>query len=201
MDRPTENAVSGPDGVFWIDDMEHLELLGDPMRLAIIENAMRPRSVSEIADALGVPRTRLYHHVNLLEEAGMLRVAETREVGALTERLYQVAARSFQPSEKLLEDALPREKAEAMLTALFAATKADLIRAVETGKVTLEDPADRRRLSLGRRLARLTPEKYQEFVSALDELIEGLESDLDDPDAIEFGILHVVYPSSRTLER
>jgi DNA-binding transcriptional ArsR family regulator len=188
------------DDVFWIDSMEHLELLGDPIRLAIIENASRPRSVSEIADALGVPRTRLYHHVNLLEEAGMLRVAETREVGAMTERRYQVAAKSFQPSEKLLENALPQEKAEAMLTALFAATKADFIRAVEIGKITLEDPADHRRLTLGRRLARVTPERYDRFVTELDALIEDLDSDLDDPDAIDVGILHVVYPSSRTVE-
>lgn len=191
--------MSTVDDVFWIDSMEHLELLGDPVRLAILENASRPRSVSEIADALGVPRTRLYHHVNLLEEAGMLRVAETREVGALTERRYQVAAKSFQPSEKLLDDALPREKAEAMLTALFAATKADFIRAVELGKITLEDSADHR-LTLGRRLARLTPEQYDRFVAEMDALIEGLDSDLDDPDAIDVGILHVVYPSSRTVD-
>lgn len=192
--------MSTVDDVFWIDSMEHLELLGDPVRLAIIENASRPRSVSEIADALGVPRTRLYHHVNLLEEAGMLRVAETREVGAMTERRYQVAAKSFQPSEMLLDNALPREKAEAMLTALFAATKADFIRAVELGKITLEDSADHRRLTLGRRLARLTPEQYDRFVAEMDALIEGLDSDLDDPDAIDVGILHVVYPSSRTVD-
>lgn len=192
------SGANGPDDVFWIDDHETLELLGDPVRLEIIEQLSEPRSVTEIAEAMDVPRTRLYHHVRLLEEAGLIRVVETREVGALTERRYQVSAKSFRPSERFMKESLPREQAEAMLTALFGATRADFVRAVDQGIASLRDDEDSRRITLARRLLSLTPEKLATFVDAIETLIASYESDDDDPDAIPVAVLHVVYPSSRT---
>lgn len=189
---------AAPADVFWIDDQETLELLGDPVRLEILEQLSEPRSVTEIAEAMGVPRTRLYHHVRLLEEAGLIRVVETREVGALTERRYQVSARSFRPSERFLEQALPREQAEAMLTALFGATRADFVRAVDEGIATLRDDASSRTLTLARRILHLTPSRLAGLIDDVEHLVSSYESDDDDPDAIPVAVLHVVYPSSRS---
>jgi DNA-binding transcriptional ArsR family regulator len=192
------NDTARPDDVFWIDDRETLDLLGDPVRLEIIEQLSEPRSVTEIAEAMDVPRTRLYHHVRLLEDAGLIRVVETREVGALTERRYQVSAKSFRPSERFMEQSLPREQAEAMLTALFGATRADFVRSVDEGIVSFRDDKDSRRLTLARRLLSLTPEKLAALVDDIESLISSYDSDDDDPDAIPVAVLHVVYPSSRT---
>ncbi len=193
----TEGSTT-PAEVFWIEDAETLELLGDPLRLEMLETLFEPRSVTEVADLVRVPRTRLYHHVKLLEEAGLIRVVSTRDVGALTERLYQVTAKSIRPSERFLDEAIPKERAEAMLTALFGATRADFVRAVDEGRASLREEKDRRRVSLARRLLTLTPERLTEFVDAVEALIDSYESETDDPDAIPVGVLHVIYPSSRT---
>lgn len=84
-----------PKEVFWIDDVQTFELLADPTKVEILELTAVPHSVSEIAQAMGVPRTRLYHHVGALEEAGIIAVAATRQAGAMTEKLYQAAAKSY----------------------------------------------------------------------------------------------------------
>ena len=58
-----------------LNSWEQIEALGDDTRVAIIELCLRPQTVSDLAATLGVPRTRLYHHVNRLTELGLQRYA------------------------------------------------------------------------------------------------------------------------------
>ena len=69
-----------------IDDVATLKAMADPTRAAILELLTEPRSVTELARTLDVPRTRLYHHVELLREKGLVEQVDERRVGALTER-------------------------------------------------------------------------------------------------------------------
>lgn len=188
------------DDVFWIDDAETMEMLADGTRLEIIENLYQPRSVTELAAAMEVPRTRLYHHVNLLEQAGLITVFERREVGAITETVYRVAAKNFQPSQKFLDEVDPSDQAVAILDSLFASTKADIVRAVRTEEMTLDEARVRRYASMGRRLTRLTPTRLGELVTELEALLQRFDVEDEDPEAITVGVLHVVYPSSRRLD-
>jgi AcrR family transcriptional regulator len=47
------------------------------------------RTVKELAEALGVPPTRLYYHVKILEHAGLIEVVERRMVSGIEERTYR----------------------------------------------------------------------------------------------------------------
>lgn len=144
---PHRAAMSGPDPVFLIDDAATFELLADPTRVEILESLMVPKSVTQVAEVMGVPRTRLYHHFKLLHEAGMIRVVETRRVGAATESIHQASAYSFKPSRRFLESAVPRTQAEAVLTSLLGATRADVLRAVDEGIASIENRGGDRRLT------------------------------------------------------
>ncbi len=188
-----------PADVFWIDDEETFELLADPTRLEILELTMVPRSVTEIAEAMAVPRTRLYHHVRLLEDAHMIGVAETRQAGAMTEKLYRATAKSYQPSKTFLENAAPREQADAVISSVLNATRADFVRAVGAGITRLGDRRESRTVSVARRLMRLRPERLHALVTELEELFERYGEDDDGNDAITVGVLSVVHPSSRQL--
>ncbi len=183
--------------VFWIDDAETFQLLADPTKLEILELTAIPRSVSEIAEAMGVPRTRLYHHVGALEKAGIIAVADTRPAGAMTEKLYRAAAKSYQPSETFHKSAPDRELADALMGSILGTTRADFVRAAEEGLVKLRKGDDKRSVSLGRRLMRLTPERLAEFIDELEALFDRY-CDRDD-DGMTIGVLHVVHPSSRKL--
>lgn len=188
--------------VFHLENEHHFDLLADPTRLQMIELLYHPRSVGELAEALGVPRTRLYHHVNQLDEAGMIRVVDTRKSGAVDEKIYQTAAQSFQPSPEYMETAIPREQAMALTTAIFGSTQADFIRAVDEGTAELRDDKSSRSIHIHRGLAFLTPGQLHEFVTALEELMRRFDTGIDDPadipaDAIPVATLNVVYPTSR----
>ncbi len=53
-------------------------------------------SVKELAAALDLPQTRLYHHVELLQAQDLVRAVERRVVSGIIETRYAVTARSFQ---------------------------------------------------------------------------------------------------------
>lgn len=73
-----------------ISDLELMKLLLDPKRSQILEyTAGQGLTVADLAERIGEKPSRLYYHVHKLEEAGLLEVVETRQVGNLVERFYQ----------------------------------------------------------------------------------------------------------------
>src|SRR5688572_13349406 len=97
-----------------IDDAGTLELLADHTRVELLERLFEPTSVSATATSRHAPGPRLYHHVRLLEEAGLIRVVRTRRRGAIPEKIYQVTARNLRPSARLLAEYPPRHAAAAL---------------------------------------------------------------------------------------
>src|SRR5262245_5587359 len=75
---------------------QELRALAHPLRLRLLEEfAGSPRTTMQVASAMGEPPTRLYHHVNALERAGILKLARTRQVRGTTEKYYEVARKRF----------------------------------------------------------------------------------------------------------
>jgi DNA-binding transcriptional ArsR family regulator len=75
---------------------QELRALAHPLRLRLLEEfAGEARTTMQVAAALGEPPTRLYHHVNALERAGILKLARTRQVRGTTEKYFEVARKSF----------------------------------------------------------------------------------------------------------
>ncbi|TDE08323.1 ArsR/SmtB family transcription factor [Jiangella asiatica] len=73
-----------------------LRAMSDPLRSAILDLVLeRAATVSELATAVGRPKSTVAHHVNVLVDAGMLRVVRTRRVRAIDERYYGRTARLF----------------------------------------------------------------------------------------------------------
>jgi DNA-binding transcriptional ArsR family regulator len=74
-----------------------LRAMADPLRATILHLLLeRPATVAELATAVTRPRSTVAHHVNVLVEAGMVRVVRTRRVRAIDERYYGRTARVFQ---------------------------------------------------------------------------------------------------------
>lgn len=70
-----------------------MRALAHPLRLRLVELfAEGPRTTKQAALALGLPPTRLYHHVHALERAGVLQLRETRRKRGTEERYYETAA-------------------------------------------------------------------------------------------------------------
>lgn len=75
---------------------EQLQALGDATRWRILGALLEgPMSVQELAQALGRAKGTVGHHVRVLADAGLIRLAETRRVRGVTEKRYARVASRF----------------------------------------------------------------------------------------------------------
>jgi DNA-binding transcriptional ArsR family regulator len=75
---------------------EQLRALADPLRDTLLELVLeRAATVTEMAQAVDRPKSTVAYHVNLLVDAGLLRVVRTRRVRAIEERYYGRVARTL----------------------------------------------------------------------------------------------------------
>lgn len=190
--EPVEDAAE-------VDDvrlMTNLDLVADithPIRGPLMQRLRTPRSVAELAEAMDVPVTRLYHHVNRLEKLGIIQVVATRRSGAATERRYQTTARSWKidpASERNLD---PSDLAQA-LGSIFDLAKIGLQREIEAGRIPRDE--DRGRFELTNAEAWLTDSELRSFVARMVSLVQEIveTSDENRPDALPVQVLTVVYP-------
>src|SRR5215207_8944538 len=72
-----------------------LRALAEPLRATLLELVLeRAATVTELARAVDRPKSTVAYHVNLLVDAGLLRVVRTRRVRAIEERYYGRVART-----------------------------------------------------------------------------------------------------------
>jgi len=92
------NGVEEEREIRFVEDVETLKALAEPTRLAILSALLKPpwprvMSVKELAAELDMAPTRLYRHIRQLEEAKLIKVAETRMVSGILEQRYQASER------------------------------------------------------------------------------------------------------------
>ena len=164
----------GNDDVRVLDDPEVLRLVADPLRLRLLEALRRaPRTVTELADDLGVARTRLYYHVRLLEGAGLVSVAATSVVSGITEKRYQVTAYRLTVDRALLGGAGDdRQPLDVLLSVILDEVAGEIRRSVASGLIDLGDGGGANiapgRMTLGRNWYRLSDREVGVLAESYD---------------------------------
>ncbi|MBO0812588.1 MAG: winged helix-turn-helix transcriptional regulator [Microlunatus sp.] len=73
-----------------------VKAIGHPLRTTILQLLHeRAATVTELAAAVGRPKSTVAHHVDVLTRNGLLQVVHTRKVRAIEERFYGRTARMF----------------------------------------------------------------------------------------------------------
>ena len=156
-----------PAGTTAVASVGQLEALSSPVRMRILRHAGTHITVAELAERLGVPQTRLYYHINLLVDEGLLEQVDTRKSGARIERIYQRAAAQYRLSPELAQSVGDdRKAAELAASVILEPARVEIEDSIE--KVFRGgDPAG----SFGRTVVRLSDEDVERFSRRLEELI------------------------------
>ncbi len=73
-----------------------LRAVADALRGSLLELVLeRAATVTELAEAVGRPKSTVAYHVNLLVDAGLFKVVRTQKVRAIEERYYGRVARTI----------------------------------------------------------------------------------------------------------
>jgi DNA-binding IclR family transcriptional regulator len=160
-----------------IDDLKTLQVLSHPLRSQLLDHFdAEPQTVKQVATRLGMTANKLYYHVNMLEEHGLLALVETRTVGNMLERLYQTAADRFEVDANLLSFRTHegREQAEQFVVTSLDATRQDLLRSMEARRLRREQGEELppTQAVVTRCVSRLSEERAEAFRQQLCALVE-----------------------------
>jgi DNA-binding transcriptional ArsR family regulator len=188
-----------PEDIFLIDNLETLKIVADPLRLKILELLRSaPHTVKQLAAALHTPLKKLYYHVNLLEEHGLIRVSSTRVVSGIIEKQYQVTAYRLSVDRALLApDDADADSLDAFLSMILDHTKSEIKKSVRAGLIEVSEhkSLQERGLLLGRRWIRMSPAQADEFLLRLKELEREFESTQPSEETLLYEILLGLYPT------
>lgn len=187
---------------FLISDFDTIKVIADPLRIQILEHMAEPRTVKQVAKELNIAPTKLYYHVNMLEEHGLLKVTDTRVVSGIIEKQYQIVAMRFKLADDLVSLMGPghEDAIDAMLNSIFDLTKSDLKLSISAGLLDLNQPhSDPRTWQIGRSLVITTPERMVKFYKRFDELVKEFCNDdfaSLQPDEQVYAMTFVMYPTT-----
>jgi DNA-binding transcriptional ArsR family regulator len=189
-----------PEPVRVISTPEALRAVGDPTRVRILETMVQRQdpawSVKDLAAALGVPQTRLYHHVDQLLAHDLIRAVERRVVSGIIETRYRVTALSVQLDRRMFEgEGASRELVHDTLVAVFDSAR-DELEASLAAAPGGADPDERTLVTRG--LARLTPARAAELRARLRALADEFDDQDSEEDAEPWGFVLAVYPKVTT---
>jgi DNA-binding transcriptional ArsR family regulator len=167
------SAAKEPLPVRKIDSPEAIKALADPLRLRVLTLLMRDHdrswTVKEIAAELGQPVTKLYHHVNTLEQAALIRDVETRLVSGIVEHRYASGQRGLEFDDALYRSSDTRDASLANVSYLIDEARDDLLGYLRS------ETADPERVVVAKSRLRLTPEQADELRASIDQLIDKFQ--------------------------
>jgi DNA-binding transcriptional ArsR family regulator len=145
-----------------IDDPAAATIALEPMRSRLLSELAAPASAATLAGRIGLARQKVNYHLRALEDHGLVRLAEERQWGGLTERLLVATAASYVVSPDALGPAAvdPNRELDRLSASYLIALGARLIR--EVGDLV------RRAKQAGKRLATLAVDTEVRFRSATD---------------------------------
>ena len=153
-----------------------LRSLAHPLRLRLFELfAEMPRTTMQVAELLGEPPTRLYHHVNALEKSGLVRLRETKPVRGTIEKYFEAVQPEMTrttTSDVLTTSAAARQSARAAAATVFEQARQDLFAGMRDLKRHPETAP-----MLIRMLVAATPEKAASLRRRLIDLLKELRAE------------------------
>jgi DNA-binding transcriptional ArsR family regulator len=156
-----------------------LKAMAHPLRSTLLDLVLeRAATVSELATAVGRPKSTVAHHVGVLVQAGLFRVVRTRRVRAIDERFYGRTARVFYIGEVPLAALAPLPWTNYLAD---AAAESDAAYRADT-------------LWSNHRHARITRAQANEFWQRVDEVIREF-SQLPRTGDTVYGFVAGLYPT------
>jgi DNA-binding transcriptional ArsR family regulator len=152
-----------------IDDPAAATVALEPVRSRLLSELATPASAAALALRVGLARQKINYHLHALEEHGLVRLAEERKWGGLTERLLVATASSYVVSPSALGPVAADPQREiATLVAQADGLSASYLIALGARVVREVGDLVRRAKDAGKRLATLAVDTEVRFRSATD---------------------------------
>lgn len=157
-------------------NVSDLRALAHPLRLRMMELfAESPKTTKQVAELLGQPPTRLYHHVAALERAGLLVLRETRPNRGAVEKWYGAISQQLGAPRSISDNSREAKAARrAVVATVMEQAKQEIMATRRGSEAAL----------VARMILALPPAQIPVVRQRLYDAIQAIrqENDCDDPD-------------------
>lgn len=191
--------------VLYLESADQASEMLKPMRLEILRLSDRPRTCSELGEALGHTPQKVYYHVKRLEHAGLMERVGERKVRGILEGIYQARARAYWLAPTLVRrlggPGAARDQASLRVLCGHAERMLE-----DVGHLAnrVEGGAEVPSLSLSADVALATDESRTEFLQEVQQafvsIAERYGARADSPKASTFHLSLACYPDPATVE-
>lgn len=177
--------------------LDQIKALADPLRLQVLEAfCHKPMTTKQVAVLLEENPTRLYHHVDILEKAGLIRLVETRPNRGTVERYYGGVARKIAVDHVILDGAPglkgSSDELQKALTSALEATMSEIRRSVEAKLINRDD--QERSAMVARMQISTTLEQAEELRGKITDWLGECRKFADKQGEITYGLTVAFYP-------
>jgi DNA-binding transcriptional ArsR family regulator len=190
---------------FIIRDLEALKVIADPLRIQLLDSlSLEPLTVKELADRHGLAASKLYYHIKLLEEHGIIQVVATRIVSGIIEKQNRATAENLEINKYLLSFRTNsgQENLTSDVTVTLDTVRDDILRSLQARQFHLEKGEDEhpREMTLIRDIALLSEERSDEFHRRLRDLLQEFRTAGDNipnttPKPQRYAMMLALYPT------
>jgi predicted ArsR family transcriptional regulator len=174
-----------------------IKVIASPLRMKLLEAfSHEPITTKQVAQSLGIPPTKLYHHVDALEHAGLVKLVKTQKKRGTTEKYYQTVAHHFSVDRKIFELRPKTKKTldelQTMVTSMFDDTLSEINQSIAE---KLIKPKNKHIPTiLTHSYISTTPEQIEKMYKKIDKLIKGCETMKYKRGAMKYGLTMALYP-------
>jgi hypothetical protein len=159
-----------------------------------------PLNVRQVAERLGLAPSKLYYHIGLLENIGLIQVVDTRLHKNIVEKTYRSRFTSLAVDPALLNfnTEAGKENLNTALLATLDATRDDILRSLQARALALDQgaPGQPRKMIVSRQVCRLPEARAGEFHDRLQALLQEFDAaDTQDPSQLAYALAVTFYPS------
>ena len=181
-----------------LDDLSAARVALAPLRRQILAALIEPSSASGVAEALGMPRQKIGHHLKALEAAGLILPAGERKKRGFTERLF-IAAGSYVLDPALLQAPLDPDAVEAQdrhAVDHLISTASAMVRDVARMRQAAEVEGSRLlTLTVEADVTFATPADFDAFSNDVAEAITGLARRYAAPSGRRYRLTAAAHPA------
>lgn len=183
------------DAIFTVNTLEQLKALTDPLRQELLDRfSNEPMTTKQVADLLGQKPHKLYHHVEVLEQAGLIRLVRTQQNRGTVEKYYEAVARRFTVDHQLLSASQANQAIGEIQAMLVNALQTSLVEAIQFfDDERFQDEDTLPQLALSQTRLRLSAAQLKDLKEKLLEWLEECQA-AHDPAEDEYTLLLAVFP-------
>ncbi len=173
-----------------IAKLETLKIVSDALRARLLDLLRaQERTVKQLAAAVHLPPKKLYYHISLMEQHGLIRTVATRVVSGIIEKTYRATAYLFLFDQEVFTASGSNGELAPLpaLALTFATTQHQLEQSVHESIVDLSENAPIHRSLLNAWcLNRLSHPQAATFYTRMQQLLDEFQQSQSAESADEF---------------